>query len=208
MTNFAALSLEILVAGITATIWLILIIARILIPNCQVEVLFYKIYTSLSVGDLLIFSVLIYNLGWIVHHLGEKLLEPLFQAKWRRKYFSDREFYKIRTHVFQKASDSTMEDIKFDRHVLRISRCNVFNFFVLAVVSIFYLHVNETMFVLTLIISIIIVIISFSQWRSRCEGTFKKFKDIYNSIDANEGDVQETKSVNQNSRRHKRGLHK
>lgn len=208
MTNFAALSLEILVTGITATIWLVLIVIRIIEPNLQIEVSLHKIYSSLSVDDLLFFSILIYNLGWIIHHMGEMLLEPLFQAKWRRKYFADREFYKIRTYVFQNASNSTMDDIKFDRHVIRISRCNVFNFLALAAVSIVCLHVNEPVFILTLIISIIVVVVSFSQWRSRCEGTFKKFKDVYNYIEANEDKVPETKSANRNSRRRKRELHK
>lgn len=186
MTNVAVLSLEVLVTGITAMVWIILIIVKVLFPDNQIEAELFSIIQSISVGNVLVVSILIYNIGWIIHYIGEMLFDPIFQTKYRRKLFDDTEFYKIRTKVFQEGSQGTMDDIKFDRHILRISRSNVLNFTALAVVSLFYLSVNLQVFLILGIVSVCIALISFFQWRSRYQGTFKKFRDIYNAIIENE----------------------
>lgn len=186
MTNVAVLSLEVLVAGITAMVWIVLIIVRILFPDDQVEATLFAIVNSISVGNLLISSILIYNIGWVIHHIAEKLLDPIFQTRYRRKLFDDKEFYKIRTKVFQEGSPCTMDDIKFDRHILRISRSNILNFLALAIVSLSYFSVNQQVFMIIFVCSLLVVLVSVSQWHSRYIGTFKKFKDIYSVIIENE----------------------
>lgn len=153
MTNVAVLSLEVLVTGITAMVWIILIIVKLVFPDSQIEAELLAIIQSISVGNVLVVSILIYNIGWVIHYIGEMLFDPLFQTKYRRKLFDDTEFYKIRTKVFQEGSPGTMDDIKFDRHILRISRSNILNFTALAVVSLFYLDVNLQVFLIVVIVS-------------------------------------------------------
>ena len=182
MTNVAVLSLEVLVAGITAMVWIVLIIIRVLYPDNQIETELLAVINSISAGNLLITSILIYNIGWVIHHIGERLFDPIFQTKYRRKMFEDEEFYKIRTKIFQEGSSGTLDDIKFDRHILRISRSNILNFTVLAIVSLFYLRVNPQVFTIVFLGSLLVAFVSFLQWYSRYQGTFKKFRDIYNAI--------------------------
>lgn len=182
MTNVAVLSLEVLVAGITAMVWIVLIIVKILFPDNQIEAELLAVFNSISAANLLVISILIYNMGWVIHHVGERLLDPIFQTRYRRKLFGDKEFYRVRTKIFQEGSPGTMDDIKFDRHILRISRSNILNFTALAIVSLFYLNVNLKIFIIVFLGSLFIAIISFFQWNSRYQGTFKKFRDIYNVI--------------------------
>jgi hypothetical protein len=189
MNNVAVLSLEVLVTGITAMIWIVLLIVRLLFPDAQIEAELLAIFNSISVGNFLVSSILIYNVGWVIHHIGELLFDPIFQTKYRRTLFDDKEFYRVRTKIFQKGSDGTKDDIKFDRHILRISRSNILNFTALSIVSLFYLNVNLQVFLIVSVTSLLIALISFSQWHSRYQGTFKKFRDIYNSIIEDESNV-------------------
>lgn len=193
MNNVAVLSLEVLVAGITAMVWIVLLIVRVLFPDNQIEAELLAVFNSISVGNLLVCSVLIYNIGWVIHHIGEILFDPVFQTKYRRKLFDDKEFYKVRTKVFQESSAGSMDDIRFDRHILRISRSNILNFSALAIVSLLYLNVNLQISMIVAFASFLIVLISFSQWRSRYQGTFKKFRDIYNVIIENEANASKRK---------------
>ena len=81
MNNVAVLSLEVLVTGITAMIWIVLLIVRLLFPDAQIEAELLAIFNSISVGNFLVSSILIYNVGWVIHHIGELLFDPIFHLE-------------------------------------------------------------------------------------------------------------------------------
>ncbi|GHV36510.1 hypothetical protein FACS18949_15990 [Clostridia bacterium] len=181
MNNVAVIFLEILVTGVTASIWIALMVVKILYPGFEIEKLSILI-NSISIGNALVYSICIYNLGWVMHHIAEKILDPIFQTRYRRKLFEDKIFFEIRSFVFQFGSQSVMDDIKFDRHLLRISRSNVINFFALALIAVMYIPISVNVFLLTSIIATIFCLVSFLQWKSRYQATFKKFSQMYDAI--------------------------
>lgn len=190
MNNLAVVSMEILVTGVTACIWIVLVVVRILFPHTMIQQKLIEIFHSLSVGDLLVASIMMYNIGWVVHHLSEIILDGLFQTKYRRKLYKDEEFYVIRAVVFQVGSQSTMDDIKFDRHILRISRSNVLNFVILTFVSLWYIPIHKKFFITSTILCGVIALVSFFQWKNRYQSTYHKFQKIYNAIENQKNDTK------------------
>ncbi len=183
MNNVAVVSMETLVTGITATIWIVLLIIRIVFPQSDIPDVLNKLFNSLSTGNLLISSILMYNIGWIIHHLSEIILDTIAQTKYRRTLYNDEDFYTIRSKVFQKGSTSVMDDIRFDRHVLRISRSNTLNFLMLSIILISYIPINSRVSIPVLIATIIFTIISWHQWVDRYKATYKKFMQLYAAIE-------------------------
>ena len=89
---------------------------------------------------------LAYSIGWIVNHIAESIFDPLLQHRFRAELEKENKvnFFKVRAYVFQYGSDQTLNDIKYDRQVIRIARANCFNFFIMALVMLSYLVINQS----------------------------------------------------------------
>lgn len=182
--NTTALFIEILLVGIGSEIWISLAAVHFL--NITWTSIVSKVGSIKDFVPLLtvIYVGISYILGWVVHFASETLLDPLFQTRFRSKYFKEQSanFFNIRTEVIQKGSDNTFADIQFDRQLLRIARANVFNFALTSIMLIFYFDRSIVWPYLFCAFSLIICLLSFFQWRNRYHSTFKKFYDIYKVV--------------------------
>lgn len=182
MNNVAVVSMEVLVTGVTASIWIILLVLRLMYPEQIILQKLMEIVNSISMGNLLVVSITMYNIGWVVHHLSELTLDFFGQRRYRNKLYADEKFYSMRAVIFQYGSQSTMDDIRFARHVIRISRSNILNFGLLTLVFLYYIPINKRFFLIAAIGSLIVTILSVLQWVSRYKATYQMFLQIYDAI--------------------------
>ena len=127
---------------------------------------------------------LAYSIGWIVNHIAESIFDPLLQHRFRAELEKENKvnFFKVRAYVFQYGSDQTLNDIKYDRQVIRIARANCFNFFIMALVMLSYLVINQSSRIIPLFFVFFCFFAScgaFFQWKSRYEATYRKFYQVY-----------------------------
>ncbi len=59
------------------------------IPAGSINIQTIEIVSKLSFYLLFVFVAFTYIFGWIVYFLGERLLEPPFQTRYRREYFAE-----------------------------------------------------------------------------------------------------------------------
>jgi len=133
-----ALIVEILVVGALALTWMGLALVVLLLPEPTPSV------TGIgsAVRDLapllaLPFLALTYAVGWIVNFASEQALKPLGQRTLRRREFGDdpTAYTRARLRVLGRCSDALIADTLIDRHVVRLARGGLFNFFWFAIVS-------------------------------------------------------------------------
>ncbi len=127
---------------------------------------------------------LAYSIGWIVNHIAESIFDPLLQHRFRAELEKENKvnFFKVRAYVFQYGLDQTLNDIKYDRQVIRIARANCFNFFIMALVMLSYLVINQSSRIIPLFFFFFCFFAScgaFFQWKSRYEATYRKFYQVY-----------------------------
>jgi len=183
MINTTSVFLEILISGMMSIIWIFLVLNKIANPSIQLIERILKFIQYPNVSIAFVFVILCYNLGWIIHYLSESVLDNLFQTRFRDKLFdSPNDFYKIRSEIFQKASEHTIIDLQFDRQVIRISRSNIFNLFLISVCIIPYFNRTNNIALLCFFISTIFCIASFFQWQNRYKSTFYEMRRIYETI--------------------------
>lgn len=135
----------------------------------------------------ILFCSLAYSVGWIINYIAERIFDPFFQHKFREKLEKEKgiSFYDVRAFVFQNGSDHALNDIKYDRQVIRIARSNCFNFFVMFIVLLPYIFTNKLPLGITLTFLLLSLFAScgaFFQWKYRYEVTYKKFYQAYSSI--------------------------
>jgi hypothetical protein len=116
--------------------------------------------------------------------VSEQILEPLFQTRFKHKVFGDAKlrYGEVRATFYQKASEQVVEDLKFDRQIIRISRTSVLNFLILAIVMFVHLRAYPTEAAYGIIISLLFVGLSFWQWKERYELSYKKMLDTYHVL--------------------------
>jgi len=128
-----------------------------------------------------------YTIGWIVNHVAESIFDPLLQHQFRAKLEQENgvNFFEVRAYVFQFGSDQTINDIKYDRQVIRISRANCFNFFIMSLILCSYFFIKQISLLLPFFFFSFCFLIScgaFFQWKSRYEATYRKFYQIYSAL--------------------------
>lgn len=128
-----------------------------------------------------------YSIGWIINFVAESIFDPLLQHHFRAKLEKDNKvsFFKVRAYIFQYCSDQTLNDIKYDRQLIRIARSNCFNFFIMSLVISSYLFVDQLSILIPLFFSLFCLFAScgaFFQWKSRYEATYRKFYQVYFAI--------------------------
>ena len=131
-----------------------------------------------------------YSIGWAVNYLTELLLDTLFQHSFRNKLEVEEKvsFYTVRSYVFQYGSDQILNDLKYDRQIIRIARSNFFNFFLMGVIISFYLgkgSIPDKVIWFLLIFCIGVSFLSFFQWQKRYKATYKKFYQAYFALPLN-----------------------
>jgi len=183
MTNFSQMSLEIIVAGGNAAIWIGLLIVRIVSPYYFIEdFAIENLSASLSIANVVIGAVLIYTIGWIINFSSETLLDPIFQTRHRKGVFNDEDFYRVRTIVFQYGSTSIINDINFDRHILKVTKNNVVNFFLFTLVCTSFINISVVFGVVGMIVGLFASFLSFFHWKSRYTTVFLKIRDAYDAL--------------------------
>jgi hypothetical protein len=179
------LFVEILVIGTIAEIWLALILLAAVSPDATTVSSLVDSIDKLSTLLVIPFLALTYALGWVVNFSAERLFKPSFQKRFRDRLFQSAgvDYYEARGLFFQKASEDVIEDLRFDRHILRISRSSVLNFTLIAITLALHFHHFSTYLLTTgIIISAVVAIISFFQWVTRYKSNYSKMLDTYKVI--------------------------
>ncbi|MBN2267205.1 MAG: hypothetical protein JW725_02585 [Candidatus Babeliaceae bacterium] len=176
------LFVEILVIGTIAEIWIALILLTTVSPNATTVSSMVDSIDKLSTLLIIPFLALTYAVGWVVNFSAERLFKPIFQNRFRNRLFQSAgvDYYEARGLLFQKASEDVIEDLRFDRHILRISRSSVVNFTLIAItLALHFHHFNTYLLVAGIIISAFVAIISFFQWVTRYKSNYSKMLDTY-----------------------------
>jgi len=180
------LFVEILVIGAIAEIWIVLIVLAVASPNPTTVLLLIDSVGKLSALLVFPFLALTYALGWVVNFTAERLFKPVFQKKFRDQVFeiSGIKYYEVRGLVYQKASKDVIEDLRFDRHILRISRSSVLNFLLIAVALSLHFYEHTSVVIVGIILSVTIAVLSLLQWVTRYKSSYSKIRDTYKVIKA------------------------
>lgn len=136
---------------------------------------------------IIFLCTLAYSIGWAVNHIAEQLFDSLFQHPFRRRIEKQEkiEFFTAKSIVSQYGSDQILNEIKYDRQVIRIARANCFNFIIMGIVigSFYWSDSIPRPFVyFFFFFCIAISIVSFFQWVSRYKATYKKIYQAYAAL--------------------------
>ena len=180
-----ALFVEILIIGAISEIWIGLLFFGIASPNFP-QISIWTDFLNKSPSLLLVpYLSITYSLGWLINFLAERTMKPFFQRKFRDQLFKtiNENYYNVRGLFFQKASTDIIQDLRFDRHIIRISRSNIINFLLIAIGLLF----NSRQFSLRIIVfscclSVLFSIGSFFQWTTRYKSCYSKILDTYKII--------------------------
>jgi len=186
-----ALVVEVLLAGAMSFIWILLLVIRIIEPSAEQINAAFNVISTASAIFLTLFAGVSYVLGWAISYLAETIFDPIFQTRFRDKYFGDLglTFYKVRSRVFHNSPNHVIKDIEYDRQLIRIARSNSLNFLLIAIITISFDFQCDVAIKLTRTISLlsfVFGVLSFFQWRYRYKSTFYKFMDLYNGLITNE----------------------
>jgi hypothetical protein len=176
-----SLLLEILVIGTTADIWVVIIILAAFSPSTTEYATIIDTLSKLSTFLVLPSLALTYLLGWIINFICEHTLEPLFQTKFKSQLFGHEElnYEHVRALFFQKASENVVRDMNFDRQLIFISRASILNFLIIAVGLLLHFKNNPSGIMAGVVMSVIISILSFSQWTVQYKSSYKKMLSTY-----------------------------
>jgi len=179
-----SLFIEILIVGSIADIWLglfLLTFFPIDLANLSFVVnTLVKFSTFLAIP----FLAITYILGGLILFVSEQILNPFFQTRFKHKFFSNAKlrYGDVRATFYQKASEQVIEDLKFDRQIIRISRTSVLNFLLLTIGLIPHLKVYPDVAMYGIITSLLFMVFSFWQWKERYELSYKKMLDTYHVL--------------------------
>jgi hypothetical protein len=170
------LLVEILVIGSLAQAWLVSVFLGVVGPITfnpspgQVEAL-------KTLAPLLVVPVmsLAYAIGWVVNFAAERLFKVLFEKRWRNSLFTNQEYEVARILYLQRGSSELGREFVLDRHILRIARANVVNFFLVGASSIAYWNfLGPRATVGVILLCILVSVASFEQWRLRYRSYYKR----------------------------------
>ncbi len=179
------LFVEILVIGTIAELWLVLIFLALVTPSATVVSSLVNSIDKLDTLLIVPFLSLTYALGWVINFSAERLFKLVFQNRLRNQLFQSAgvDYYEVRSLIFEKASEDVIEDLQFDRHILRISRSSVLNFTLIAIaLALHFHHANASLLTVGIIFFALIAIVSFFQWMTRYKSNYSKMFDTYKVI--------------------------
>jgi hypothetical protein len=192
-----SLFIEILVIGTVADIWFTLIILAVFPLDSAMLLALADVVDKLSTFLVVPFLALTYILGWIVNFLSEVIIEPLFQARFKQKFFTGAKvnYGEVRALFYQEASEHVIEDFSFDRQILRISRTSSLNFLVLGGTVLLFVGYNRTAAIIGAIVSISIAVLAFLQWRAQYKLSYTKMLNTYRILLENSKSSEAQESV-------------
>lgn len=180
-----ALFVEIIIIGAVSEIWIFLLVYGFISPSLSQISIWIDYLNKTSTLLIVPFLAITYSLGWLTNFLSERIMKPFFQKKYRDQLFEtiNENYYNARGLFFQKASTDVVQDLRFDRHIIRISRSNIVNFILIP----FGLIFNYKQFSLKTIgflccFSVLISLGSFFQWVTRYKSCYSKMLDTYKII--------------------------
>jgi hypothetical protein len=139
---------------------------------------------ALNIVDSYILGIHLF-IGWVINFVTERIFKRFFQTNLRDQFFKNAtvNYYEIRGLFFQKASKDAIEDLRFDRHILRIARSSTINFLLIGLVLFFHIKKHTNIIILLIIFSYLMAFLSFLQWRARYKSMYSKMLDTYNVIE-------------------------
>lgn len=181
--------IEAWLSGVLFLISTVLLLLRICWGTLDVNISWNVAKDFIPLITILLCSIT-YTIGWIVNHVAESLFDPLFQHRFRSELEEKNgiSFFTVRAYVFQYGSEQTLNDIKYDRQVIRIARANCFNFLIMSMVIFSYCFIKQLCILLPLFFFLFTILAScgaFFQWKSRYQATYKKFYQIYSALSRN-----------------------
>jgi len=164
--NTADLVVEYIVIGVVADIWLVLLLCAFCGPDAQTLHLVVDVLDKSSSLLVIPFLAITYILGGLVNLLASLSVKRLWQPRWNNYWFgSEAEYRKVKATIVQRASEEATLKLNSEGHLLRISRSNILNFLLLAIVSLSYVRVSSTIAISGAVISSLIAGLSYFQWK-------------------------------------------
>jgi hypothetical protein len=127
---------EILVIGVLASIWILLFALKITDKGFSDFLSYILIYKDLSVLFLFLLTGLLYQIGWIVRWIADRIIGPTIRRKIRKIVFGKKDFKNyelIKTIIYSKASPELLREIVVDHSVIRLSGSAIINFFLIGI---------------------------------------------------------------------------
>jgi hypothetical protein len=179
-----SLLVEILVIGSIAEIWIALFLLSFVDINAVLTSSVVTLAEKFSTLLLFPLLALTYAIGWVINFLAERLFKPYFQNKLRDQVFKGVgvKYTEARSLVVQNASDEVINEMEFDRHILRITRGSVLNFLMIALVLVLRLDESSPLVIAGIGVSLIIAIVSFFQWLTRYKHSYSRILEAYKAI--------------------------
>jgi hypothetical protein len=179
-----SLLVEILVIGSIAEIWIALFLLSFVDINAVLTSSVVTLAEKFSTLLLFPLLALTYAIGWVINFLAERLFKPYFQNKLRDQVFKGVgvKYTEARSLVVQNASDEVINEMEFDRHILRITRGSVLNFVMIALVLVLRLDESSPLVIAGIGVSLIIAIVSFFQWLTRYKHSYSRILEAYKAI--------------------------
>jgi hypothetical protein len=184
-----SLFVEILVIGSIAEIWIALFLFSFVDINVVLVSSVVILAEKFSALLLFPYLALTYAIGWVINFLAERLFKPYFQTKYRDQVFKDAgiKYSEARSIVVQNASEKVINEIEFDKHILRVARGSVLNFVMIAVMLLLYIGRNPSLVIACIVVSLAIAGVSFFQWFTRYRHSYARILDAYRAIDLKGG---------------------
>ena len=135
-----ALIIEILVSGLFASLWLVLLLLKIYGVDLEQINLTLETYQEYSNVMIIIGFAVSYQLGWMINYLSYSFVGLLVTNRIRKRIFSDLsvKYTLIKNFVFEQANDEFIQRLRRMHSVVRLARAAVLNFFILAVILLIY----------------------------------------------------------------------
>src|SRR3954470_14662370 len=133
----------------------------------------------------IVLLALTYVVGWIVNFTTARIFNSQADPRLRDPLFGGKGKYEeTRALVFQHGSSEALQDLLLDRHVIRIARSNVLNFFMLAIALLFHISRVAEPIVLAVVIGTSFALACFSlwQWYERYKGVYRRLAGISDVI--------------------------
>lgn len=179
-----SLFVEILVIGSIAEIWITLFLLSLVGINAALASPVITLVEKFSTLLLFPLLALTYAIGWVINFLAERLFKPYFQTKLRDQVLKGAgvQYTEARSIVVQNASEEVLDEMEFDRHILRIARGSVLNFLMIAVMLLLYIDENSLVVIAGIGVCLAIAVVSFFQWLTRYGHSYSRVLDAYRTI--------------------------
>lgn len=178
--NTTDLLVEYLVLGAMADIWLFCLLS-FLFPS-EIAKLYQFILLMEKIIPLLVipFLALTYTFGGIVNFVADSLFSSVHR-RFRRNLFNKNgtEYEVAIGYVNQFAAPQTIARLQYHGHIIRLSRGNMLNFGFLGIILLFLGNLHDLQVVFLLLVSFLLSVLSFFQWRERFQSTYEEMLSAY-----------------------------